>query len=513
LNLYKAFSFAVERFLDQPALVQGDRQYTYSQLAEEVNRVASALQKLGVKPRDRVMVLLKNRIETAVMFWAVLRIGAVFSPINLRLSAEDILYCVKDLETRFIVFEASGKHLVMKQNFNERPLSIGLEEGIGDISYGELLNSGITEVQPNPIADDDLAVILYTSGTSGKPKGVPRSHKNEYASTVAHIIQCGYRMFDRTLGIPSLSHTIGLRSLLAMTFLNGVYVPLPDFDADESLSAITRENISCLFLTPTMYHDLVSQPKAGQTDFSNLRSIVYSGASMPEELIQKCDDFMKPHYFVNHYGSTEIYTFAFSQDVRKKPGSVGKPGMHQRIRLKALDGERKGMSFSIPVKGEIGEIIVDMNSAEAFKGYWNRPDATRKAIEQDWYFTGDVGFIDNEGELHVVGRVDDMILSGGENIYPQEVEKVLCEHPNVREAVVVGEEDKRWGQIVTAFIVSDSTELTPQALDQFCKAHRRLPNYKRPRKYVFISEVPRNSAGKILRRELRDGNYAERMSF
>ncbi|MDR7079788.1 2-furoate---CoA ligase [Neobacillus niacini] len=513
MNLYKMFSFAVERFPDQQTLVQGDKRYTYSQLAEEVNRIASALQKLGLKPHDRVMVMLKNRIETTVMFWAVQRLGAVFTPINLRSSAEDILYCVNDLETKFIVFEEAVKHLVMKQKFNERPFFIGLEEGIGDISYGELLKSGNTEVQPHPISDDDLAVILYTSGTSGKPKGVPRTHKNEYSATIAHIIQCGYQMFDRTLGIPALSHTIGLRSLLAMTFLNGVYVPLPDFDSEEALMAITKENISCLFMTPMMYHDLVFHPDAKHTDFSSIHSIAYSGSSMSEELIQKCDEFMKPHYFVNHYGSTEIYTFAFFQDVRKKPGCAGKPGFHQRIKLINPDRECKGMTFSVPMKGEIGEILVDMDSAEAFKGYWNRPDATRKAIKQGWYFTGDVGFIDDDGELHVVGRVDDMILSGGENIYPQEVGKVLSEHPGVREVVVVGEVDKRWGQIVTAYIVPDRTELTPQALDHFCKAHKRLPNYKRPRKYVFISEVPRNSAGKILRRELRDGNYTELTSF
>ncbi|MFC3884523.1 AMP-binding protein [Bacillus songklensis] len=509
MNLYKMFSFAAERFPNQKALIQGDRQYTYSQLAEEVNQVAFSLQKLGVKAHDRVMVLLKNRIEMVVMFWAVQRVGAVFSPINLRLSAEDIQYCVNDLEAKLIVFEEAGKHLVMKQKFNERPLLIGLEEGTGDISYAELLKSGTAEVEPCPILDDDLAVILYTSGTTGKPKGVPRTHRNEYASSMAHIIQYRYQLLDRTLGIPALSHTIGLRSLLTMTFLNGAYIALPDFDSDEWLKAMAKENISCLFLTPTMYHDLVSHPNVKQIDFSALHSIVYSGAPMSEELIQKCDEVLKPQYFYNHYGSTEIYTFTFCSDVRKKPGCVGKPGIHQRISLLEPSRKRNNLSTSIPVKGEIGEIIVEMNSAEAFRGYWNCPEATKKAIKQGWYFTGDAGFIDDDGDLYVIGRVDDMILSGGENIYPQEVEKVLAEHPLVCEAVVVGEDDKRWGQIVTAFIVPESKGLTPQMLDYFCKAHKRLPNYKRPRKYVFISDVPRNSAGKVLRRDLREGNYTE----
>ncbi len=509
MNLNDMFLFAAERVPDRHALVLGDARYTYSQLATEVNRAAFALQKLGLKPHDRVMVMLKNRIETVVLFWAIERLGAVFAPINLRSSIEDILYCVNDLEAKFVVLEGSVKHLVAKQKFNERPLFIGLEEGIGDLSCRELLQSGNSEAQSNAIADDDLAVILYTSGTSGKPKGVPRTHKNEYASTMAHIVQCHYQLFDRTLGLPALSHTIGLRSLLAMTFLSGAYAPLPDFDYDEALRTITKENISCLFLTPTMYHDLVSHPKAKDTDFSRIHSIVYSGSQMSEELIQKCDEFMQPQYFVNHYGSTEIFTFSCAQDIRQKPGCAGKPGIHQNIRLTEPDGERNGAPVSGLARGEVGEIAVNLNSAEAFKGYWNRPDATRNAIRQGWYFTGDLGFFDDDGDLHIVGRVDDMILSGGENIYPQEVETVLNEHPGVREAVVIGEDDKRWGQIVAAFIVPDNQELTPQALDQFCKTHQRLASYKRPRKYVFIAEVPRNSAGKILRRELRYGNYTE----
>ncbi|WP_026566638.1 class I adenylate-forming enzyme family protein [Bacillus sp. UNC41MFS5] len=509
MNLYQLFSFSAARYPGYPAMVHGNRKTTYSQLSEEVNRVASSFHRLGLKNGDRVMVLLKNRIETAVVFWAVQKLGAVFTPINLRSSTEEILYCVNDLETKFIVFEDASKHLIRNQKYVERPLFIGLEDTLGDLSYGELLKKGIVEVETYPALDDDLAVILYTSGTSGKPKGVPRSHKNEYASTIAHIIQCSYQPFERTLGIPTLSHTIGLRSLLAMTFVNGVYIPFPDFDAYKALKMIPEEKISCLFLTPTMYHDIVTHPYAKAVDFSTIHTIVYSGGPMPSHLIQKCGELMDPDVFVNQYGSTEIYTFSTFPDVRKKPGCAGKAGIHERIRLVNPNRKWKKKLVWLTEKGEIGEILVDISSPEAFKGYWNRPDATRKAIKDGWYFTGDVGFIDEEGDLHVVGRVDDMIISSGENIHPQEIEKVLTEHHSVREAVVVGEDDERLGQIVTAFIVSDDKELTPQALDYFCKMHKRLPNYKRPRNYIFIKEVPKNSAGKILRRELKEGNYVE----
>lgn len=509
MNLFQLFSYAVERFPDRDALIQEQKVLTYSQLAKEVDQVASSLHQLGLKMGDRVMVLLKNRIETVVLFWAVQKLGAVFTPINLRLSTEDIQYCVNDLETRFIIFEEASRALVMKQKFFERPLYISLEENHGDFSYSELQKKKQVKVETRLIGEHDLAVILYTSGTSGRPKGVPRTHKNEYSSTMAHIIQSGNRQFDRTMGIAALSHAIGLQSLLIMTALNGVYAPVPDFDPVESLKFISREKISCLFLTPTMFHDLVNHPNAKQTDFSSIHSIAYSGGVMKKDVVRKCDELIRPEYFVNQYGSTEIYTFTFCSDVRKKSDSAGRPGLNQRVRIIKFDRERETTPDDIIKEGEIGEIIMDISSPEAFKGYWNRPDATRHSIKGGWYFTGDLGFADADGDLHVIGRVDDMIISGGENIYPQEIENILLEHPHVSDAAVIGEEDERWGEIVTAYIVADSEGLNPQTLDYFCKVHKRMPSYKRPRKYVFVNKVPKNSTGKILRRKLREGVYTE----
>jgi 2-furoate---CoA ligase len=509
LNLYQLFSFSTARYPDKLALVQDTRKWNYSRLSVEVDRVASSLHRLGLKNGDRVMTLLKNRIETVVVFWAVQKLGAIFAPINLRASTEEILHCMNDLETRFIIFEDASKHLILNQKFSERPLLIGLEDSLGDISYGELVKKGTTNVEPFSEQDDDIAVILYTSGTSGKPKGVPRSHKNEYAATIAHIIHSHYHPFEKTLGIPSLSHTIGLRSLLAMTYLNGAYFPFQSFDTYHTLKLIVEEGISCLFLTPTMYHEIVNYPQAKTFDFSSIHSIVYSGGPMPPKLISKCDELMNPDFFVNLYGSTEIFTLSINQDIRNKPGSCGKAGINGRLKLLKLNRLLESHFDWVTESDEVGVILVDISSPEAFKGYWNRPDATRKSINNGWYLTGDVGFLDKEGELQVVGRTDDMIISCGENIYPQEIEKVLIDHRSVKEVAVVGEEDERYGQIVTAFIVTDEQELTPQMLDYFCKMDERLPNYKRPRNYIFVKNIPKNSAGKILRRELRDGKYEE----
>lgn len=503
LDLRTLFEFAVHRGPERTAVVEGEIRYTYAQLNDRVNRAASSLQKLGVRKYDRIVVLLKNRLKTVIVFWAVQKLGAVYTPINVRQSEENIHYCLNDVEAKFVIFEESTRHVVMQKNLQEHPLFICID-GQADVTYEELLDSKNKKFKRPELTDEDLAVILYTSGTSGRPKGVPRTHKNEYASTIAHIFQCGYQIFDRTFGLVSLYHTMGLRSLLAMTMLNGSFAILPDFDPYESLRLIEREETTCLYLMPTMYHDLVNHPYVKEIDFSFLRTIVYAGASMSESLINKCDAVFQPKDFINHYGSTEIYTFTTCSNMKKKPGCVGKPGIHQNIKLVKPHPDGKSSPQDIVSNGEIGEIIVHIDSPEAFKGYWNLPESTKEVVREGWYFTGDLGYFDKEGDLFVIGRIDEMILAGGENIYPQEIESVLNEHPKVEEAVVVGEEDERWGQIVTAYIVPSDQSVTIHELDQHCKTNPQLSSFKRPRKYVFLSSVPKTAVGKVMRKQLKN---------
>ncbi|OLO27587.1 4-chlorobenzoate--CoA ligase [Alkalihalophilus pseudofirmus] len=505
MNLQNFFEFSVERNLNQTAVIDRKSRLNYYELNEKANRVASSLQKLGLGKQERVMVLLKNRIETVVLFWAIQKLGAIFTPINFRLSREDIMFCIQDIEPKLVIFEDASEYLIMKDMFKERPIfiSIHTHSQLADISLLELEEQSTNSYKPVQIREHDIAIIYYTSGTTGVPKGVPRTHRNEYASALAHIVQCQYQISDRTLGVAPLYHVIGLRSLQAVTALNGTYIAMHDFDSYESLQLIDRENVSCLFLTPTMYHDLVFHPYAKEVDFSSLHTLAYSGASMSKELIKKCDELIQPERIVNQYGSTEIYTFTYCPDVRKKPGSAGKPGIHQSIRLINPDHKSRS-STKVVAQGEVGEVIVNMKSPEAFKGYWNRPEITKEIIFEDWYYTGDLGFIDEDGDLTVIGRADDMIISGGENIYPELIEKILVEHPKVEEAVIVGEDDERWGQSVVAYIVPTDQSLSFQELDRFCKYHNHLSSNQRPRRYVFIEMLPRSATGKILRKELHN---------
>ena len=236
--------------------------------------------------------------------------------------------------------------------------------------------------------------MLYTSGTTGKPKGVPRSHRADRAGGLSQVVHQGYRYGDRTLGCMPLYHTMGIHSLVAMHLIGGCYVCQPDWDAGAALELIERERITSLYLAPTLYHDLVTHPRLGEHDLCSVETIAYAGAAMTSALVERCVEAFTPRLFVNHYGSTEIYTYSIHRDQAAKPGCAGRPALNARLRL-----------------GENGEILCHMSSDEAFAGYWNRPDADEKAIRDGWYHTGDVGRLDEDGDLWLDGRLDDMIVS------------------------------------------------------------------------------------------------------
>ncbi|PYN15346.1 MAG: 4-chlorobenzoate--CoA ligase, partial [Candidatus Rokuibacteriota bacterium] len=206
---------------------------------------------------------------------------------------------------------------------------------------------------------------------------------------------------------------------------------------------------------------------------------------------------------------TEVYTFSVRPDVQDKPGCAGRPGVHGALRVVVASPERRVRPEETVAPGVVGEVIAALDSDEAFRGYWNRPDADAKALRDGWYFTGDLGYRDGEGELYVAGRVDDMIISGGENIYPIEVEEVLARHAAVADVAVIGEPDERWGERVLAFVVPASPGLTAEALDRYCRESAALASFKRPRRIVFVREIPKTPSGKILRRLLREGQYTE----
>jgi 2-furoate---CoA ligase len=337
---------------------------------------------------------------------------------------------------------------------------------------------------------------------------VPRRHGAERAAAIAHVAQNLYARGERTLGAMPLYHTMGVRSLLAMSLVGGTFVCLPRFDAALALQLIAAEKISNLYLVPTLYHDLVHHPLLAATEIGSVRKLGFAGAPMTDALLKKLDAAFRPELFVNHYGSSEIYTFTIDQNAAAKPGSAGRAGINQRIRVVRLGARSAEETAAV---GEEGEIIALIAGDESFEGYWRRPEADAAAIRGGWYFTGDTGTIDADGDLFVTGRVDDLIITGGENVSPVEIESCLSLHPGVCEVAVAGVPHERWGKIVCAF-VKRRAGIEVNALDEFCR-NSGLADFKRPRRYVFVEEIPKSPVGKILRRKLVAGEYQPERSF
>ncbi|HJU19137.1 MAG TPA: AMP-binding protein, partial [Stellaceae bacterium] len=500
-DLGRTLLATVERSPDALAIVDGGHRFTYAEWSREIGRIAGGLAALGLKRGDRLATVSQNRLDMASLHWACQFLGIAVTPLNWRVKAEEIDYCLGDSDARAVVFDAAAAAAVADS---------GRARGLPRIAFGDTeggtcrfdeLGDGSAALSPQAEAED-LSLLLYTSGTTGRPKGVPRRHRAERAAAVAHVAQNRYGRGERTLGVMPLYHTMGVRSLLAMALVDGAFISLPRFAAGEALRLIARERVTNLYLVPTLYHDLLADPDFAGSDVSSVRKLGFAGAAMPDGLLQRVAAAFRPDLFVNHYGSSEIYTFTIESRAAEKPGSAGKAGINQRIRVVTLDADSPERRAAI---GEEGEIIADMASEEAFAGYWRRPDADAKAVRAGWYFTGDTGYVDTAGDLFVTGRVDDLIISGGENVSPGEIESIVSLHPLVAEVAVAGLPDERWGRIVTAF-VKRAGPIEAAALDEWCR-RSALADYKRPRRWVFVAEIPKSPVGKILRRQLVAGEY------
>jgi 2-furoate---CoA ligase len=482
MNLALSLLAAAERNPSAEALVDGGHRLTYHDLCERAARLAGGLAGLGVIRGDRVAAVLDNRHETAELIWGCWWLGASFVPISYRITETDIEYCIEDSGAKVVArAEADGVR-------------------IGDAHFQDLV---VATEHPGAldVDEDQEAIVLYTSGTTGLPKGVPRSHRADRAGGLSQVLQHGLRFGDRTLGVMPLYHTMGFHSLVAVSLIGGCFVCQPRWDVEEALRLIQDERLSSLYLAPTLFHDLVHHPRRAELDLSSVESLSYAGAAMTSALVRRCCDAFSPRIFVNHYGSTEIYTYAVHRDQAAKPGCAGRPSLNARLRL--VDPGADAGPDDVVLPGEDGQIICDASSDEAFPGYWNRPDADAKALRGGWYFTGDLGRLDEDGDLWILGRVDDMIISGGENVHPLEIEDVLARHPAVGEVAVVGVQDDRLGQRVVAYVVPRNP-VAADELDAHCLAAADLARFKRPREYRFVDELPKSASGKLLRRLLRE---------
>jgi 2-furoate---CoA ligase len=501
LDLGTSFIASVERDPNALAIVDGATRLTYAEWYRRISSVVAALDDLGFRPGDHLLTATQNRWEAATIHWACQFAGVIITPVNWRATADELDFLIDNAEAKAVIYEnATAETTALSKGAQSRP-RIALDKAQpGETRWSALHDRRATDAAPR-VGPDAWSIMLYTSGTTARPKGVPRRHSVERAAALAHVAQNMYGNGERTLGVMPLYHTMGVRSLIAMSLIGGAFICLPRFDVPRALELIAGEKITNLYLVPTLYHDLVYHPAFANTDVRSVRKLGFAGAPMTDGLLKELQAAFKPQLFVNHYGSSEIYTFTIDQNAPAKPGSAGKAGINQRVRVMKLGKSPD----QIAATGEEGEIVAYLAGDESFEGYWRRPESDAKALRDGWYLTGDTGYFDADGDLFVTGRVDDMIITGGENVSPVEIESCLSLHPAVSEVAVVGLADERWGKIIAAFI-KRSAPVNDAELDQFCRKSD-LANFKRPRRYVFVNDIPKSPVGKLLRRKLVAGEY------
>lgn len=485
---------------DKEALIYKNCHFTYQELNDRVNRLANSLIHLGVRKGDRVNGLLFNGNALLEAMFACSKIGAIFVPINFRLSVDEVEYIVQDSGGMIFIYDERLEGIAngIKSRTSQIHHYIRVEDGLTDIDidYEQLIfDSNNTELEFE-IGLNEPHLMMYTSGTTGRPKGAVLTHGNTQWNAINSINAFPIDADTITLTVAPLFHIGGMNIFTTPTLYKGGTVILEDkFDPETTLEIVEKEKITTLFLVPAMWLAITQCANLNQYNLSSLKFSISGGAPCPLTIIEFFQKRGIP--FFEGFGLTEtspVVTVLDSKNSLRKNGSVGRPVMHTEVKI--VDTS----DVEVPI-GQVGELIV--KGPNVFIEYWNNPIATKEAIRNGWFYTGDLAKQDEEGFLYIVDRKKDMIITGGENVYPIEVEQVLYRHPNIKEVAIVGYPDAIWGESVKATIVLKDTkeQITLQNLQEFCRG--KLANFKIPKKIEIIDELPRNATGKILKNVLR----------
>jgi fatty-acyl-CoA synthase len=477
------------------ALVQDGRTMTYAELDDRCTRLAHGLRARGVQRGDRVAYLGLNSVELVEMMFAVAKLGAVFLPLNTRLAPPETAYILADSTPALLVWGPGFDEVVGSPDVRALDLDVVAVGPEGPGSLGDLRAEDGTAID-EPIGHDDLFMIQYTSGTSGRPKGVMLTHGNIIWNVYNLLVDVDVRSDEVALVTAPLFHTAALNQVLFPTLLKGgTALVEARFDPDRALELVEKHGVTLLFGVTSMYLALAQARRWQEADLHTLRSALSGGAPLPVSLLQTYQD--RGLEIVQGYGLTESSpgaTMLRAGDGLAKLGSAGTACFFTDVRVVTPALEPVGVD-------EPGEVLVQ--GPNVTPGYWNQPEATERAfVEGSWLRTGDLARLDEDGYLYVVDRLKDMIISGGENIYPAEVEQVIYTHPAVSECAVIGVPDERWGEVGRAVIVVRAGHrLTEDELMQHLDG--RLARYKIPRSVVFVDELPHNASGKLVKSRIR----------
>jgi len=499
----------VERHHDREAVVYGARRWTYATWNARVNRTAHALAELGVRPHDRVALFMHTNEATVTLYLACQKLGAVAVPLNYRLSTGEVAHVLQDSGARLLAYEGALTETALSAAGRVKGLSefIVVEPDAsqpGHHHYEALAESGSSH-EPMITADvapEMLSAIVYTSGTTGLAKGVMHTHANDVAIAMNCALEYQLGSEDSALHIAPLYHVGGMQAFFVPHVLVGASNVIQSrYEPRHALQTIQAERVTTLFAVPPQIAAMLSDPEFESFDVSSLQMITTGGATLAAATMERVLDSFCPRLY-NGYGMTEasLTLLMNPRDALRKLGSCGKATLLSETRIVVHDSSRDVLPDEEVVGENVGQLIV--RGPHSTPGYWNNPIESAQRLRHGWLYTGDLFSRDAEGYHYFHGRADDMIVSGGENIYPSEVEDVLHRCPGVRDAVVVGMPDSRWGSVVTAFIVRSLPNLTQADVDQFCRDCDLLADFKRPRRTVFLDALPTNPSGKVLTREL-----------
>ncbi len=508
MNVGSYMTRAARHYPQNKAAVFEEKKFTYEELNKRTDSFAKALKNLGIKKGDRIGILQKNSHCFLETLFACFKVGACAIPMNFRLHPDEVAYHLNDARAAAVVFSGEFNEALrsIAQKITHTRHHICLQNPLeGQLDYEQILSENETPFdQTVEVSDDDLAWLFYTSGTTGKPKGAMLTHSNLVATSVGWCADLMHlEPEDVALQAAPLSHGGGIHAI-AVVAKAGNNVILDGWKPKEVLKCIEKYRVTNTWAVPTMIKMLITEPDFGDYDLSSLKWVVYGGSPMYVEDLKTAIRKIGP-VFVQIFGQGESpMTGTF---MRKQDHVIdGGPETEQRLlsagiartdmEVKILDEEGQEMPY-----GEKGEIA--LKGPAVMKGYWERPEETEKTLKEGWLHTGDVGYMDQKGYIYIVDRFKDLIISGGANIYPRELEEVIVQHPDVQEVAVIGVPDEFWGESVKACVIlKPGKTATAEDIISFCA--QNMASYKKPKSVEFLEELPKSNYGKVLKRTLRE---------
>lgn len=498
---------------ERDCIVFEGTRWTYAQINERVNRLANAFTKLGIEKNDRIGMLHVNCNQYIESYFASAKLGTIFVPLSFRSKADELIYMINNAEVKVLLVGDRYLDIInpMLAQLSTVKQCISIDSDRGKFYYEDLISSTFFDEPICEIGDEDITILMYTSGTTGRPKGVPLRHNAFVNYVLENVDPASPEIEERNLLTVPLYHVAGIQAMLAAIYGGRTLVLMRQFEVKEWLNTIQQEQATRVMLVPTMLKKVIDDPDFNKYDLSSLKILTYGAAPMPFEVISKAIQVMPWVKFINAFGQTETASTITAlgpedhliegteeekaKKLRRLTASIGKP--LPDVEVKIVDEEGK----ELPTL-QVGEMLA--KGPRIMTGYWKDEQKTGQVMTSDgWLRTGDMGWMDEEGYIYLSGRADDMIIRGGENISPEEVEDALHSFPKIEEAAVIGIPDPEWGQEPRAVVVLKKGEkATSEEIIEFCRS--KLAGFKRPRSVVFVEALPRGALGKVLRKKLRE---------